>query len=73
MVRGAAKEQAREKAQKKTAAHAGGASQLKARAAGLQFICPTCRSQVGSYKLLAQHMESKHPGTNIPTEESFQK
>ncbi|KAJ3042485.1 hypothetical protein HDV00_007256 [Rhizophlyctis rosea] len=73
MVRGAAKAQAQEKAAKKAAAQKGGESQLKARAAGLKIVCPSCKGPMASHKILVQHMESKHPGVAIPTEDSFAK
>ncbi|KAJ3010980.1 hypothetical protein HKX48_007087 [Thoreauomyces humboldtii] len=71
MARGAQKEQSRLKAQKLADAKKGGVSQLKARAAGLTMMCPACKSQMASYKILAQHMEAKHPKDAVPTEESF--
>ncbi|KAI9207579.1 putative zinc finger protein [Polychytrium aggregatum] len=73
MVRGAAKEQARQKAQKKAEAMKGGESQLKARAEGLKIICPSCKIAMPGYKILVQHMESKHPSAAIPAESSFAK
>ncbi|KAI8815872.1 putative zinc finger protein [Fimicolochytrium jonesii] len=71
MVRGAAKQQAREKNQKLAASKAGGVSQLKARAAGLPIVCPSCKGPMAGYKILVQHMESKHPGAAVPDEASF--
>ncbi|KAJ3188322.1 hypothetical protein HDU85_005473 [Gaertneriomyces sp. JEL0708] len=73
MVRGAAKQQARERNQKQQAAKAGGVSQLKARAEGLKVQCPSCKGPMASYKVLVQHMESKHPGVAVPSEASFAK
>jgi len=63
----------RVKAQKKAADANKGGSQLQARAAGLQLICPSCRTQLANYKTLKQHMEAKHPGVPVPPEESFSK
>ncbi|KAI8588188.1 hypothetical protein HDU88_006540 [Geranomyces variabilis] len=71
MVRGAAKQQAREKNAKLAASKAGGVSQLKSRAAGLKFTCPSCKGPMAGYKILVQHMESAHPKAEIPSEESF--
>ncbi|KAI8922056.1 hypothetical protein PhCBS80983_g00358 [Powellomyces hirtus] len=73
MVRGAAKQQARERNQKQAAAKAGGVSQLKARAEGLKIVCPSCKGPMAGYKILIQHMESKHPGVAVPSEDSFAK
>ncbi|CAG8499815.1 12273_t:CDS:2 [Ambispora gerdemannii] len=72
MARGKQKEQAREKAQKQAEARAGGKSQLNARAAGLQFKCPVCKTPAANYKIVVQHMEAKHPRDAVPSEESFQ-
>jgi hypothetical protein len=49
MVRGAAKAQAQAKNQKKSEAAKGGDSQLKHRAAALQFICPMCKVLMPNY------------------------
>ncbi|TPX59961.1 hypothetical protein SpCBS45565_g07627 [Spizellomyces sp. 'palustris'] len=73
MVRGAAKQQARERNQKQAATHSKGGSQLKARAEGLKITCPSCKGPMPSYKILVQHMESKHPGISVPAEGSFVK
>ncbi|KAI8637571.1 putative zinc finger protein [Parasitella parasitica] len=73
MARGAQKEQARLKAQKKAAMRSGSSSQLEARAAGLQIKCPTCYGAIANYKLLKQHMEAKHPKADVPPECDFQK
>ncbi|KAI9088756.1 At2g23090 like protein [Phlyctochytrium arcticum] len=71
MVRGAAKAQARERNQKQNASANKQGSQLKARAEGLKISCPSCRGPMASYKILVQHMESKHAGTAVPDESSF--
>ncbi|KAI9346848.1 At2g23090 like protein [Obelidium mucronatum] len=73
MVRGIAKEQAKERANKKAAAHGVPNSQFKARAAGLQIICPICRAPLAAYKLLVGHYESKHPKETPPAESTFSK
>ncbi|KAI8148895.1 putative zinc finger protein [Fennellomyces sp. T-0311] len=71
MARGAQKEQSRQKAQKEAAKRGKPKSQLGARAAGLQVKCPSCFSNMPTYKLLVQHMEAKHPKADIPPESSF--
>ncbi|KAJ3296200.1 hypothetical protein HDU79_007289 [Rhizoclosmatium sp. JEL0117] len=72
-VRGIAKQQAKERNAKKQASVGTPNSQLEARAKGLTIICPICRTQVGSYKLIAGHYEAKHPKEPIPPESSFAK
>ncbi|KAI8809765.1 hypothetical protein BJ742DRAFT_770904 [Cladochytrium replicatum] len=61
----------RERAAKKAEAAKGGKSQLADRAAGLKIVCPNCRGPMANYKILKQHMESKHPGVTIPDESTF--
>ncbi|KAJ3028366.1 UNVERIFIED_CONTAM: hypothetical protein HDU68_001832 [Siphonaria sp. JEL0065] len=73
MVRGIAKEQAKERANKKAAAHGVPNSQFKARADGIKITCPICRAPLASYKLLVGHYESKHPKETVPPESNFAK
>ncbi|KAF8059649.1 zinc finger protein 706 [Scenedesmus sp. PABB004] len=73
MVRGNAKIEAQKKAEKRAEASKKAGSQLKARAAGLPIVCPSCRATLPTYKILAEHMGAKHPGLPLPPEESFQK
>ena len=68
MVRGHAKEAAREKAAKKEAKLNSSGSQLEARKKALKFQCTVCKAPAASYKSLVVHMESKHPGVPIPAE-----
>ncbi|CEG69138.1 hypothetical protein CU097_014174 [Rhizopus azygosporus] len=73
MARGAQKEQARQRAQKKAAERSNKGSQLGARAAGLQIKCPKCLIALANYKLLVQHFEAKHPKDNVPPESDFER
>ncbi|KAF9973468.1 hypothetical protein BGZ73_003300 [Actinomortierella ambigua] len=71
MTRGLQKLQARANAEKRAAANAPPKSQLKAMAEGNKFKCPVCMLMIANYKLVVQHMESKHPKATIPEESSF--
>ncbi|PWN54094.1 hypothetical protein IE53DRAFT_365765 [Violaceomyces palustris] len=72
-VRGHAKAQAQQAAQKKADAQKGGKSQLgEARSAGLKITCPVCKAPSPTYKVLGQHFENKHPKAQIPPESTFQ-
>jgi len=73
MARGHQKEQSKAKNAKKQDAMAkqkghSAATQKKAAAAALVYVCTVCRSQMPDPKTYKQHFENKHPKSPLPDE-----